>query len=64
MIIVLDLPEPLSVPFHLLGDSSLECSQTPFTNFDYVDHVDYVNYDKMRIMAMEEVWIVMKDLGL
>ena len=61
MIIVLDLPEPLSVPFHLLGDSSLECSQTPFTNFD---HVDYVNYDKMRIMAMEEVWIVMKDLGL
>ena len=61
MIIVLDLPEPLSVPFHLLGDSSLECSQTPLTNFD---HVGYVNYDKMRIMAMVEVWIVMKDLGL
>ena len=58
MIIVLDLPEPLSVPFHLLGDSSLECSQTPFTNFDHVD------YDKMIIMALVEVWIVMKDLGL
>ena len=52
MIIVLDLPEPLSVPFHLQGDSSLECSQTPFTNFD---HVDYADYDKMIMMAMEEV---------
>ena len=36
-VILLDLPELLSVPFHLLGDSSLECSQTPFTNFDHVD---------------------------
>ena len=52
MIIVLDLPEPLSVPFHLLGDSSLECSQTPFANFD---HVDYSDYDKMNMMAIEEV---------
>ena len=58
---MLDLPEPLSIPFHLLGDSALECSQTPFTNFD---HVDYADYDKMIMMAIGNGGGVMKDLGL
>ena len=54
MIIVLDLPEPLSVPFHLLGDSSLECSQTPFTNFDHVDYDDYDNIGISRGVDSDE----------